>query len=629
MDCLSHYQVTSAPAVTPANDNESSSGPSPASPLSGPVNTPVGLGPPTLPKVWHSKATLNAPITSLELSNLDRHVELLLDQIATQDRSTAVTSFDDHIGRQRLRDSATDAMVPESRLGAVGGNWEIGEDTIHGDDGSDLLLGDRVAIVSPLMIDDVGRQVTLSRSAYGIGYLEDAMRSFLDNDALNRVDVDLSGDHIEGGAGDDVMLGSVGEDRLHGDDGDDTLRGGNERDVLIGGTGTNTIRRDGGNYPNVELSDTLGDRRFAATADLTTQLYLDAASGSSMPVNWITSTTTTDSTGGETGDPDTPLPPELRTVVLDPNIDPGAVIGQPVRFSAAITDLPAGAIDRFLWEVTDSAGGIVSVGQGPSFEFTPTQSGSFTVKAIGSDNPAGTGHPGTGQNGLGESSIAIDVQNVRLIADSDQPGKSILVIGGTPGEDDIRLNDVRRSPDSVEVRIKNGGPWSRQTYENISRIDVYAGDGDDDISGDKRLTIPLRLFGGAGNDKLRGSAASDFLSGGAGEDRLLGQDGDDVLIGGLGIDRLDGGDDDDLMISDDLASVYQKTDADSLMNRWAGATTSVADRMIDLITDLSGAISADGAQDSLDGDDGTDWFFAQLSDEIRQRNGAQDVKTLF
>ena len=46
---------------------------------------------------------------------------------------------------------------------------------------------------------------------------------------------------LDGGAGDDVLVGSSGNDTLFGREGDDVLRGGPGQDVLDGGPGSNIL----------------------------------------------------------------------------------------------------------------------------------------------------------------------------------------------------------------------------------------------------------------------------------------------------------------------------------------------------------------------------------------------------
>lgn len=73
---------------------------------------------------------------------------------------------------------------------------------------------------------------------------------------------------------------------------------------------------------------------------------------------------------------------------------------------------------------------------------------------------------------------------------------------------------------------------------------AQAGDGDDIV------------FGGAGNDNLRGDAGADLLYGGAGNDILSGGVGDDILIGGAGNDTLYGGVGNDILSGGDGADKF-------------------------------------------------------------------------
>ena len=63
-------------------------------------------------------------------------------------------------------------------------------------------------------------------------------------------------DSLDGGGGNDTLLGGNGVDSLDGSAGDDLLQGGNGADVLEGGLGNDTLQ--GGNGPDT-LSDPDGD----------------------------------------------------------------------------------------------------------------------------------------------------------------------------------------------------------------------------------------------------------------------------------------------------------------------------------------------------------------------------------
>lgn len=81
----------------------------------------------------------------------------------------------------------------------------------------------------------------------------------------------------------------------------------------------------------------------------------------------------------------------------------------------------------------------------------------------------------------------------------------------------------------------------------IGGFEVNAGGGDDEVSVEPQVTIPVTMRGGEGKDDLRGGSGPDKLIGGAGRDRLVGQRGDDALYGGTGVDILIGGPGSDLL----------------------------------------------------------------------------------
>ena len=73
---------------------------------------------------------------------------------------------------------------------------------------------------------------------------------------------------------------------------------------------------------------------------------------------------------------------------------------------------------------------------------------------------------------------------------------------------------------------------------------IHGGAGNDQLAGDVNqagdVTSFDRLWGGQGDDTLRGGDARDWMHGGQGNDTLLGQAGRDVLFGGRGDDTMDG-----------------------------------------------------------------------------------------
>jgi Ca2+-binding RTX toxin-like protein len=507
--------------------------------------------------------------------------------------------------------------MPEARHNQLDGNWNLQNDEIDGDGGADVLLGDNGAIVSPVYLPDTQFYHSLRNSVYTLGYLDDASRTFMDDLALSKVDIDRNEDNLDGGDGNDEVLGQTGDDVLRGGNGIDTLRGGNGNDHIAALAGDRRYD-DGADQPRLDLGETLGSHRNTNTTSVEQRLLLDAVTSAGNSATWDVGTTPTNPTGNDVGTVDPPTPVE-RTIELTPPTSP-RVIGESVTLNATVTDLPVTATANIIWQITDAAGKTVAQGNGNTFTFAPPTAGTYTATAVMTDNEAG----------FGSETLPLTFANTRSVADPNHVGLSVLTIGGTDLDDDIQLLNVRNQPNSVEVRTKNGnGSWRREIFDNVSRIEVYGGAGDDDLSADRALTIPVALFGGIGDDKLRGGAGGDILVGGVGEDRLFGADGDDVLIGGLGMDRLDGGRDDDLLLGDGLSTIAGKTDHDTLFTRWSGSTDNTADRLAALIDDLTAASQNDGAVDLIDGDTGVDAFFATLTDRTQLRTRDQDVRHLF
>ncbi|WP_052389087.1 calcium-binding protein [Belnapia moabensis] len=90
-----------------------------------------------------------------------------------------------------------------------------------------------------------------------------------------------------------------------------------------------------------------------------------------------------------------------------------------------------------------------------------------------------------------------------------------------------------------------GGAGNDTVLAGYGANTVFGGAGDDSIMGygtipshDMELyeALPQHLYGGAGNDFIRGSSNDDLLCGGAGRDTLQGSTGVDALVGGAGRD---------------------------------------------------------------------------------------------
>ena len=112
----------------------------------------------------------------------------------------------------------------------------IDDDTLNGDDGNDQLYG---GIGADTLNGGNGID-----TLYAEGYRDATVTAWADTEAPGTVNI------LNGGAGDDSLIGSTGDDQLNGDadndnlygnDGNDTLNGGDGNDRLDSGSGNNTL----------------------------------------------------------------------------------------------------------------------------------------------------------------------------------------------------------------------------------------------------------------------------------------------------------------------------------------------------------------------------------------------------
>ncbi|HJZ89497.1 MAG TPA: hypothetical protein VKE40_01405, partial [Gemmataceae bacterium] len=176
-------------------------------------------------------------------------------------------------------------------------------------------------------------------------------------------------------------------------------------------------------------------------------------------------------------------------------------------------------------------------------------------------------------------SVTMDLNDVERIDFNAKGGVDNIVVHDLTGTD---VNDIRLdlganpgvaggdgAPDSVLIEGTNGndavtvatvmghthvtGLAARvmilSAEAQTDQLTVSGQGGDDSLqAGTLAVTGPLlTLDGGAGNDRLGGSAGDDVLLGGDGNDTVLGQAGDDLIDAGAGDDSIAGGAGEDIL----------------------------------------------------------------------------------
>ncbi len=123
-----------------------------------------------------------------------------------------------------------------------------GNDTMNGDRGDDIMVGDNITLMLPIINRQIDLNFELNKSF--LDYSEEEHNfnqafphqyNFIYRTPGSAV-TQLAEDTMFGGDGNDILFGLRGVDQMSGNNGDDYIFGGAENDVLDGGTGTNTVR---------------------------------------------------------------------------------------------------------------------------------------------------------------------------------------------------------------------------------------------------------------------------------------------------------------------------------------------------------------------------------------------------
>lgn len=120
-------------------------------------------------------------------------------------------------------------------------------------------------------------------------------------------------------------------------------------------------------------------------------------------------------------------------------------------------------------------------------------------------------------------------------------GQDRLRIFGGHGADHVVIgsNGINLDADNLLVPDALLAHTESVLINGDSGPDVISGNGGDGTG--RPTKIPLRLYGGGGNDTAIGGAANDVIEGNDNNDRLYGKTGSDIILGNKGDDYIDGG----------------------------------------------------------------------------------------
>ena len=132
----------------------------------------------------------------------------------------------------------------------------------------------------------------------------------------------------------------------------------------------------------------------------------------------------------------------------------------------------------------------------------------------------------------GQTSIFLDDSHDLVLIGVDGNRVDIQVLMFDPAEFSAVPSLDNYSLQELEDMAADEHNYDDRSLNELSRILIFCGGGNDDVRTDPEFPLPLHLFGEHGEDRLEGGAARDRISGGDDGDDLFGRGGDDDLFGG-------------------------------------------------------------------------------------------------
>jgi len=540
-----------------------------------------------------------------------------------------------------------------------------GSDTMHGNDGFDVMAGDNAVIERTLGNDGEWLKNTFND---GTQHEPRILRDIDSPDAA----IVSDGDVMFGDEKDDLMYGQGGDDEMHGNDGDDFMEGNADSDTMTG---------------DADEDDMIGGTVQAAVGDAGDNMAGNDADDVMIGDNG-TITRPLDGAGLWQDDPNT------SGVIRDVVLFDVETVSTNINSVFSGGDVMTGDADE---DRMFGQGGTDEMHGGADFDYMEGNHDDDTMFGdAGEDDMIGGGSANDGVisrisigDGLldGEDEMYGDGEgdvmagdNARINRELDandfwviDPNVSdvfrevvlfdVETVGGGTIDPDTSGSDLMFGESGRDLMFGQGNTQTDDDGDGHSNEDPADGrdndrdgresgasavydcedhadnDGDGLADGDDPDCAALidedgggdEMHGGSDVDYMEGNHGSDWMFGEGDEDDMLGGSsaGDGVIGGGVpptdlldGDDVMAGGDEDDNMIGDN-GVVERPVDGSGIWLRHMGGVFDLAVRVVTM--DQSPESAGAFGNDFMQGNDGVDDMYGQLGNDVMEGNNGEDA----
>ena len=448
---------------------------------------------------------------------------------------------------------------------------------------------------------------------------------------------------LDGGSGNDNLIGSDGPELLSGGDGDDTIQGMDGDDILRAGQGAGSL--EGGDGDDTIYGSDLVDENDNFVIGAT----IDGGAGDDIIVGGLA----IDHIQGGPGNDR--IAGVLSNDVIDGGDGDDLIYGDDgldtIQGSGGNDEIHGG-IDRDTIRGGDGEDHIFG-DDGDDEIFGDAENDSLSGGS-GNDQIFGGAGDDTIDGELGDDTIegndGVDTIDGGLDHDNIQGGDGNDIISGGFGDDNIQggLGDDtihgNQGIDTIDGDAGNdtidGNEGNDQIFGGIGDDNLSGSQGIDQIQGEDGLDS---IYGGTENDVIQGGPGDDSIYGGEGDDEITGGPGADTILGGDGVDNIQGNDGDDTISGNEGpdtisggegADVVVGNEGDDQLFGNAGNDLIRGLEGIDIIEGNSGADEIhggqgddrifghstsgsddDGSNDLIFGDEGEDYLLGQDGDD--------------